>query len=225
MVRKKQHLPCYVCGSPSTSNEHVPPDCLFPQGHKVNLITVPSCDKHNSEKSGNDEYLKAILSSYIKNDLKLQIQLLPSILRSFEKIPQKREDVISGAHPTQFDGKPAYSLQVDYTRIEQEFTYNAHGVFYKEFKKIWNSPFQIFCTAIPKVEVNKDTKIYNQNSIKIERMAEQLLRNKPKNGENREIFYYQILLEENYLTIRMVYYSEITVTALSESSSSLDKRE
>lgn len=58
---------CYMCDEPSTSREHVPPKCLFPTLESIgrdlrkNLITVPSCDKHNSQKSDDDEFFRAIL--------------------------------------------------------------------------------------------------------------------------------------------------------------------
>lgn len=52
---------CYACENEATSVEHTPPKCIFPQlkdfPHKNlrrNLITVPSCDRHNSAKSKDD---------------------------------------------------------------------------------------------------------------------------------------------------------------------------
>lgn len=53
-----------MCDQPATSREHVPPACLFPEEKDIrtslfrnNLITVPSCDLHNSKKSTDDEFL------------------------------------------------------------------------------------------------------------------------------------------------------------------------
>ncbi len=56
---------CYMCDEKSTSSEHVPPKCLFPEEKDLppgvdlrkSLITVPSGDLHNSKKSSDDEYL------------------------------------------------------------------------------------------------------------------------------------------------------------------------
>ena len=44
---------CYMCEKESTSSEHVPPKCLFPEKKDLpdgvdlrkSLITVPSCDE------------------------------------------------------------------------------------------------------------------------------------------------------------------------------------
>ncbi|WP_349735778.1 hypothetical protein [Pseudomonas jessenii] len=52
---------CYHCGEAAKTREHAPPKCLFPadadKDYRVNLITVPSCDLHNSVKSGDDQYM------------------------------------------------------------------------------------------------------------------------------------------------------------------------
>jgi len=67
---------CYFCGTAATSTEHVPPACLFPEkkdlhddvNYRKNLITVPSCDEHNSHKSKDDEYIQLILvNGYFDN--------------------------------------------------------------------------------------------------------------------------------------------------------------
>ena len=59
-----------MCSEPATSREHVPPSCFFPEKNEFrkNLITVPSCDKHNLVKSGDDEYLFAVISSHLESN-------------------------------------------------------------------------------------------------------------------------------------------------------------
>jgi hypothetical protein len=60
--RKKQFKQsCYYCGLPYSSHEHAPPQQLF-KGFTCNKVKVPSCDKHNTEKSGSDNaVIKAML--------------------------------------------------------------------------------------------------------------------------------------------------------------------
>jgi len=69
---------CYWCGGIATSLEHIPPKCIFPekkdidkifnQSFRDELITVPSCDLHNSKKSKDDEYFLVCLSSLVGNN-------------------------------------------------------------------------------------------------------------------------------------------------------------
>jgi hypothetical protein len=58
MARAKR--PCYCCGAPSTSVEHGPPRSMF-KGWECDSITAPSCDKHNSAKSGHDQAIVSAL--------------------------------------------------------------------------------------------------------------------------------------------------------------------
>ncbi len=75
MPKKKNRI-CYMCGNPATSKEHVPPACLFPEKKDIrtsafrnNLITVPSCDLHNSKKSNDDEFLMACIAGVVGNNV------------------------------------------------------------------------------------------------------------------------------------------------------------
>ena len=66
---------CYFCGAFATTREHVPPRNLFPEAKDVegqdfrkNLITVHSCDEHNSEKSHDDQFLMVSLAGIVGNN-------------------------------------------------------------------------------------------------------------------------------------------------------------
>ena len=62
MARKSKFQgQCYYCGNPSYSREHAPPDSMF-KGFDCDRITVPSCDKHNTSKSGDDQ---AIVNAFL----------------------------------------------------------------------------------------------------------------------------------------------------------------
>lgn len=63
-----------MCDQPGTSREHVPPRCLFPEwkdiggNYRKNLITVPSCEDHNTAKSSDDEFLMVSLAGIVGNN-------------------------------------------------------------------------------------------------------------------------------------------------------------
>ena len=86
----KNKLPkiCYWCGEGvpkvSLTSEHVPPKCFFPKGYRNQLMTVPSCEKHNNDLSYLDEkfqfYFKAHKSNIVaKNDF------LDKVVRGFKR--------------------------------------------------------------------------------------------------------------------------------------------
>ena len=75
-MANKLPMICYWCGTPldkdSNVREHVPPFGFFPKGMREQLITVPSCEEHNTQQSLLDErfqlYIKAIGSNQVAVD-------------------------------------------------------------------------------------------------------------------------------------------------------------
>ena len=63
-MKRKSQGKCYYCGCAAFTREHVPPKLFF-RGFSCDSITVPSCDLHNSEKSGDDQAVRdALLLAY-----------------------------------------------------------------------------------------------------------------------------------------------------------------
>src|SRR6185503_18234133 len=66
-LRLKQYSkwkPCYYCGAPPPSTqEHAPPRLMF-AAFDCDIITVPSCEKHNTEKAGND---RAVITALVRS--------------------------------------------------------------------------------------------------------------------------------------------------------------
>ena len=98
---------CYMCGRPATSSEHAPPLCIFPErkdtsegtDYRRNLVTVPSCDEHNSKKSRDDEYLLfALAGSYTSSNVGLT-QFTTKVKRAFEYRPSKADDFTRRSAP------------------------------------------------------------------------------------------------------------------------------
>jgi hypothetical protein len=54
-------MSCYFqgCAAKGTTKEHIPPRSFFPDGEKMQLLTVKSCVAHNNAKSNNDLYALA----------------------------------------------------------------------------------------------------------------------------------------------------------------------
>lgn len=65
MGRKKKRMKvgtCAYCGRKGeVEKEHVFPRALFPKGHRLNLITVPSCRQCNKNYQKDEEYFKFMM--------------------------------------------------------------------------------------------------------------------------------------------------------------------
>jgi hypothetical protein len=86
---------CYYCGNKKTSREHLPPQQIF-RGFKVDCMTVPSCDKHNTKKTGDDEAIvKSMLMALEKGDVSLNddVKLALEIVKQhFHQVKRKASE-------------------------------------------------------------------------------------------------------------------------------------
>jgi hypothetical protein len=69
MGKKRRKKACAYCPAPATTDDHVPPKGLFAKPYPT-LITVPSCDGHNSGNSNDDEYFRLALT--VRQDIEQQ---------------------------------------------------------------------------------------------------------------------------------------------------------
>jgi hypothetical protein len=101
-VGKKKE--CYFCQNTGNTREHVPPICFFPDGYRKNLITVPSCEEHNSSKSMDDQYLLLVIGSNLEvNNLALN-SIVPKITDSYLKKPALLKLILKNSFPGTING-------------------------------------------------------------------------------------------------------------------------
>ena len=140
---------CYMCSSQATSVEHAPPKCLFPSAsesedgidRRLNLVTVPSCRSHNSEKSNEDEYLLQVLSASITSNSIGFSQFTSKVKRSFESAPAKASNLIARSRPATLrrveDAEWEQGLQVivEDQRLDEALCNCARALYFKRTRK------------------------------------------------------------------------------------------
>lgn len=208
MLQLKNKMPathCYMCNATATSVEHVPPRCLFPEQKDLpsgadlrkQLITVPSCEAHNTSKSKDDEYLLYALSMNIPNNptaskhfstkILRAIQRSPSVIRKFtaKQIPVKVKDTQTGAvHET-------VALQVDRKRLENALTMIGRALYFHHFKTSWRSNVSAYPSFLLSLtELN--ARELNEPVEKMAALSEEFFLNQPRHGENQDVFSYQV---------------------------------
>jgi len=109
---------CYACPKPSTSREHVPPKNLFPPQFRSNLITVPSCDKHNSAKSGDDELFRHVIAA-AEGTNELALEAYDPVIRSFERRPHIVRTFMPELQPVITRQGETIGCRVDRKRFER----------------------------------------------------------------------------------------------------------
>jgi len=89
---------CYCCDKDAISREHIPPKCIFPDPRPLNMITIPSCDKHNLEKSKDDEYFRWFIVTICAEFSSEAVQLLKGkVIRGLRRSPALLNMIMQGA--------------------------------------------------------------------------------------------------------------------------------
>jgi hypothetical protein len=214
---------CYDCGKVATSVEHVLPKCIFPEKKYLpdgvgdlrrNLITVPSCDEHNTAKSKDDEYLGLLLCLSADNNLALKLlsdkwlnELNPECSSLIERFAR---------HVTPIklpNGQETASLTVDLEVIERSLISMTKALHFYETngKRIDSGDWWYRSTklsnhnlTIPSIIpslIGMRNKMLDLNKIKYPGLE--------LKGENKDAFYYQRLFSNNIKIYRLVFYFSV----------------
>lgn len=191
---------CYMCDAPSTTREHAPPLCVFPttqdMGDGVNyrrdLITVPSCDDHNSCKSKDDEYLRAVLlNGFFNNDVGHK-QFRTKLFRAVENSPAMYRELYRNAVPVTVNGDPTIEIEIDRDRFDGAVACCIRALHFHCYEtKLLGD----ITTQSPLFIVGDRTKSEGEENTLIRQFvgsAKQRLIGISKQGENPQAFWFQI---------------------------------
>lgn len=210
---------CYMCDAPATSKEHAPPACLFPDQSSIgrdlrrNLITVPSCDLHNSRKSEDDEFLRATLclsaagiSSVATHSFKAKV------LRGARRSPNKYSAFAPRANVLTPLGKSA--IKSDRARFDRCIEHISKAICFHVYGIKWGNPIAV---ASPQLQVRSKNGqlVPHTPSIGAIEATRDFLATQPVGGENPEVFLYRIKLEESTLGFAALFYGCFEVFAAS----------
>lgn len=217
---------CYMCESKATSREHVPPKCIFPEkknlpknfNFRKNLISVPSCDKHNSHKSKDDEYLMFFLSTnlvgndhkrnHFKSKVMRAIKRKPHVYTAF--MPNQMPIVLKNEETGEVEQSISY--QVDLDRFDNIMRHIAHGIYFHHTKEKWVGKSDIFSPAMMAFD-GKDRVERNDTIQEFGKDLKQVFSSSEKYGANPEIFQYSMKSgPENQHVMYLDFYNGFEVT-------------
>lgn len=199
-MTKNQWKRCYFCGKLATSSEHVPPKCIFPEqkdlpdeDYRKNLITVPSCDKHNAAKSRDDEFLMTCLAPLVGNNGTGFLHTNTKLARSHVRNPHLINDTIRDAKPLNLvtdDGTafPVFVGRPDMERLCRSLQAVAYGLYFHTYGK----RFKGKVTVIPSFVKFPPGSTMSIVKLLAQRMVDQDRTHWQTDGDNPDIFTYQI---------------------------------
>lgn len=215
---------CYMCRSKKTSREHVPPRNLFPEArdidgknYRVNLITVPSCNVHNAEKCQDDQFLMVSLAGIVGNNSigyrhrlgKVDRALRGSARRLLDEVLVKATDIHTvELSPNNFIDVIWGTPDVD--RLNRCFDHIARGLHFHHFSNSFVGKIHISLGYL--VHKAGDEKVWNEF---FRDRAERDLEGKQKNGNNQDVFYYQVTDVDRHglFLMRLCFYGGLNVYA------------
>lgn len=174
-----------MCNELGMSVEHAPPKSFFPDGHRNQLTTVPSCAVHNTATSDDDEYVRNILVTLAGSNELASGFLSDKVKRSFERSPKLLKRTFHNFVWTEYDGKKTAAFEMDVKRVERTMHKIAAALFYKQTgERIW---WQTHCVI--KQMVDQDLK--GGDAGYLFNMMDEA--NPPWNGTNSRVFKFRFI--------------------------------
>lgn len=212
-----------MCEKAATSEEHVPPKCLFPEkkdtngiDFRKNLITVPSCELHNSSKSADDEFLMISLSGIISNNVVGQFHHLTKSTRA---IRRKSKDFIDKqvlrnlrTINVKVSDKEYQSVLMgnpNIERLESCFDHIARAIYFHEYKSKFIGEIRIFFGFLEYQDQKFQTlKKFIKRRFEVEEKLKLI-----EKGENPRVFKYEFQKPDNigFISVKLTFYEKTEV--------------
>jgi hypothetical protein len=194
-----------MCEQVAVSDEHVPPKCIFPKtkdlpdgiSYRQDLLKVPSCDVHNSEKSKEDQYfLNVIVGSdlinevgreHYRNQIRRQNKRNPSILKRF------------AGQSIEIDSRLAFRVEID--RLDGFVEHLARGLYFAHFGKTWHGELRWFPEFLSRV-----TDADSEARLALIEANDQEFKDVPLFGAHLKVFAYQVLGTDAQCKMRLHFY-------------------
>ncbi|MBI4785385.1 MAG: hypothetical protein HY785_29385 [Oscillatoriophycideae cyanobacterium NC_groundwater_1537_Pr4_S-0.65um_50_18] len=235
-MRHQSKSLCYCCEQPATTTEHIPPKCFFPEkkylpegspDYRKNLITVASCEMHNTSRSFDDQYAATCIAMHSDNELAMSIftsKWFKSLLRRDGSLGKRvfstaRETTILSRENGIFIPEKTLAISWEMKRVEHVIESIARGLYYHESsgKEKWTKSCAIKSSKLLMKDLSKpqDSGLVNQLNQAFKHGEKHIELGLNKKGENPDAFYYQIIrLKTGESYIRMVFYNDFDFLAV-----------
>lgn len=217
---------CYMCEGLGTTDEHVPPRGLFPKPGdaldgkdlRKNLITVPSCEPHNTHKAEDDEYFVFVLIACHLANMVGQHQAETKLKRAVERAPALIKKFVPSSQNVRI--KDAQGLletvqvPLDIGRFESVAEKIGRALHFHHFGEKWAYELVVFSNFVAYFG-GKDSAAANDQMASINSMSTQFFLGTKPVGANVEVFSYNVRTDEKGRRgIRANFYGEAQITYL-----------
>jgi len=202
---------CYMCDALATSAEHAPPDCFFPEGYRSNLITVPSCAKHNEANAKDVEYVRNVISTQHGTNGAAAL-VFETTKRSLEHSPKLAARTFRDLRPVMVEGTETGAFPIDLPRHRRVMEAIAYALYFRDFGgKKHRGDWQVFTPSF-KYAAN----VHRGESDPWDnfRAYVESANYKPMPVPHPEVFKYGVFeMEQSQIIYRFEFYESVVVRA------------
>ncbi len=219
---------CYICDEPAVGKEHVPPRCLFPKTKDLpngvnlrsNLMTVPSCAPHNSEKSRDDEYFLNVIAGlecinkvgreHYRRQIRRQNKRNPGILARF------------AVRAIKIVGNLGHKVEIN--RLDNFVKHLGYALYRAHFGSRWSGELcwvPEFLSRIADADPNAE-----QIRLAVVKENNREFKGIPYQGANPTVFSYQVLECKELCKMRLHFYEGCKMLLIFKATSTVqDERD
>ncbi|MDP1760505.1 MAG: hypothetical protein Q8L01_03645 [Candidatus Woesebacteria bacterium] len=174
-----------MCGEDAVSSEHVPARGFFPEEaeYRKDLITVPSCKKHNEDTSSHDEYVRNFITTHEANNHLAFRQFKDKVTESLKR----SKWMLGPAIKIQTQKGTVYAIQIQRWIFDQIFRKIAYALYFFKYGVPWNRELIILTRHLVYGDLSTDD--YGKLIVAVEEVLPPL----PTNGKNPLVFKYSFL--------------------------------
>ncbi|MBL8539827.1 MAG: hypothetical protein JNK68_05585 [Betaproteobacteria bacterium] len=210
-----------MCNAIATSREHAPPSCFFPSVDDVgidlrkNLVTVPACDDHNSRKSKDDEFFRAVIVMTAAQHSEIgRVQFFGKFIRAVRRTPHAYRSFFED-HGT-LAGRTQHASRIDRTRFDACVDHLARALFFHTYGTKWVFPIAITSPNFYSGVAN-DAIVPHLPTEQAVAMTRRVLGSQAVLGDNPDVFKYRLRYEpsEDAFAFAAIFYDVFEVFSYS----------
>ena len=209
---------CYACTRKPTGVEHVPPKAFFPERKDLpagfdlrhQLITVPSCNRHNVAKAGDDEYLLFVIATSFETNPVAQHHYSTKLRRAILRRPAIK-GLFQGLRHILVNGVPSGAYDVDAPRARRSLVLMGRAIFFHQFRKRWKGRLTVLAPSFLRLRAAASPE-YAAGLAKAEATSLKMFQNEERFGANPQVFLYQVHEGRSQVTtvLRIVFYGRFS---------------
>jgi hypothetical protein len=199
-----------MCDEVAVTREHAPPKCFFSERLRTNLVTVPSCDAHNSDNSRDVEYVRNIISTQRGTD-DVAAEVFEATKRSLDHSPKLRARTFRDLRPIVIEGEETGAYPVDLPRYKKVIGAVAHALYFRDYGRKHRGEWQIFTPSFGYAGT-----LYSGQEDPWASFRKLLESGQytPRPVPHPEVFRYDVLeMTDGHMMYRFTFYGQVAVNA------------